>query len=271
MVQVEYGVVDGGSRDLASVLLNPRREPRPLLLWPAKIGVIWSAKSACTTVLLWYLWHRNLLQEAHAYSSWPHNFRNQRLYSDELYRTWASQVDVGSWTWLRVMRDPYKRAVSSYRHALINGYENGKMSRRLKRPPEAGYSFEEFLDYLLRINITSCNLHHKQQFHPLEELVAPSRVINADKVDLMQSLAEIDAGLETPREPVETLRAAVATITSWHNARPSTADRDVSAVSLTQSDATGEWPAYSCFLNKSTRAKIAKIYAVDLSRYAAFL
>ena len=263
--------MDGSGRDLASLMLDPRREPRPLLLWPAKIGVIWSAKSACTTVLLWYLWHRNLLQVAHAYDSWPHQFRNRMLYADEAYRTWASQMDVGSWSWLRVIRDPYNRAVSSYRHALANGYESQKMSRRLKRPPEAGYSFEEFLDYLLRIDITICNLHHKQQCHPLEELVAPSRVINVDKVDLMQSLAEIDAGLATPQEPVEALHAAVAAINSWHHARSSSVDRDVSTVVLTQSDARGEWPPYSCFLNESTRAKIAKVYAVDISRYAAFL
>ena len=263
--------MDGSGHDLASLMLEPRREPRPLLLGPEKIGVIWSAKSACTTVLLWYLWRRNLLQTAQAYNSWPHTFRNQMLYADETYRRWANEVDVGSWTWLRVIRDPYNRAVSSYRHALVNGYESRKMSRRLKRPPEAGYSFEEFLDYLLRIDITICNLHHKQQFHPLEELAMPSRVINVDKVDLMQSLAEIDAGLETPQEPLEALRAAVAKINSWHKARPSSVDRDVSAVVLTQSDATGEWPAYTCFLNRSTRAKIAKIYEVDLSRYAAFL
>ena len=86
--------------------------------------IIWSAKSACTTVLLWYLWHRNLLQAAQAYDSWPHQFRNKMLYADEAYRTWANQVDVESWTWLRVIRDPYNRAVSSYRHALANGYES---------------------------------------------------------------------------------------------------------------------------------------------------
>jgi hypothetical protein len=263
--------MDGSGRDLASLMLDPRREPRPLLLSPAKIGVIWSAKSACTSVLLWYLWHRNLLQVAQAYDSWPHQFRNRMLYADEAYRTCASQMDVGSWSWLRVIRDPYNRAVSSYRHALANGYESQKMSRRLKRLPEAGYSFEEFLDYLLRIDITICNLHHKQQCHPLEELVAPSRVINVDKVDLMQSLAEIDAGLATPQEPVEALHAAVAAINSWHHARSSSVDRDVSTVVLTQSDARGEWPPYSGFLNESTRAKIAKVYAVDISRYAAFL
>jgi len=33
----------------------------------------------------------------------------------------------------------------------------------------------------------------------------------------------------------------------------------------------GAWPAYASFLNDTTREKIAKIYAVDLDRYAAFL
>jgi len=258
---------------MATLLLEPRREPRPLLLGSARLGIIWSAKSACTTVLLWYLWHRNQLQTARAYSDWPHNFRNRVLYSDETYRMWAKQAEAGGWTWLRIIRDPYKRAVSSYRHAVINGYEDRKMARRLKRPiPEGGgYSFEEFLDYLLRIDVSICNLHHKQQFHPLEERVAPRRIINVDRDDLMQALAAIDAELEKPQEPVETLRAAVAEIGSTHHARQSSSGRDFSAVALTRQDAVGAWPAYACFLNDTTREKIAKIYAVDLDRYAAFL
>jgi len=257
--------------DLATLLLEPRREPRPLLLGSARLGIIWSAKSACTTVLLWYLWHRNLLQAARAYSDWPHNYRNRVLYSDETYRMWASQAEAGGWTWLRIIRDPCNRAVSSYRHALVNGYEDRKMSRRLKRPPEQGYSFEEFLDHLLRIDIAICNLHHKQQFHPLEERIAPSRTVNVDRDDLMQVLAEIDVGLPAPQEPHEMLLDSIAAIGGWHHARRSAIERDVSAVPFTRQDASGEWPAYSCFLNASTREKIARIYAVDVNRYAAFL
>jgi Sulfotransferase family len=255
--------------DVTSLLLEPRREPRPLLLGSARLGILWSAKSACTTVLLWYLWHRNLLQAARAYSEWPHDFRIRVLYSDETYRMWASQAGASGWTWLRIIRDPYKRAVSSYRQALFRGYVDDKMSRRLKRPPEQGYSFEEFLDYLLRIDITTCNLHYRPQFHPLEELVTPSCVINADKDDLMQALAEV--GLEAPQEPYEALVAAMAEIDSLHHSRPSTVSRDFSAVALTRQDVAAEWPAYACFLNDSTREKIAKIYAIDLHRYAAFL
>ncbi len=263
----------GGSADLevATLLLEPRYDPRPLLLGSAKLGIIWSAKSACTTVLLWYFWHRNLLQTARAYSGWPHVYRNRVLYAEETYGAWAAEVEAGGWTWVRVICDPYKRAVSSYRHALVNGYENRRMSRRLKRPPEQSYSFEEFLDYLLQIDVTICNLHHKQQFHPLEQRVTPSRIINADKEELMQGLAGIDAGLDTPHEPREALLAAIAEIGSAHHARRSAADLDCSTVLLTRQDAVGEWPGYACFLNDSTRKKIAKIYAVDLRRYAAFL
>ena len=87
----------------------------------------------------------------------------------------------------------------------------------------------------------------------------------------MQALAAIDAELEKPQEPVETLRAAVAEIGSTHHARQSSSGRDFSAVALTRQDAVGAWPAYACFLNDTTREKIAKIYAVDLDRYAAFL
>ncbi|MGE0653919.1 MAG: hypothetical protein AB7P12_19555, partial [Alphaproteobacteria bacterium] len=74
----ERGMMHGAGDDLASLMLDPRQEPRPLLLGEGKIGIVWSAKSACTTVLLWYLWHRDLLHAARAHHNWPHRFRNER-------------------------------------------------------------------------------------------------------------------------------------------------------------------------------------------------
>ena len=263
---------DGDRAGLAELLLEPSRDPRPLLFGPGRLGIIWSAKSACTTVLFWYLWHCNLLQAARFYGAWPHNFRNRVLYSSETYRAWAAQADATGWSWLRIVRDPFTRAVSSYRHALRHGYEDAKMARILQRPIDGkdGYSFEQFLDYLLRIDIATCNLHHRLQFHPVEELVTPSRIVNIGKHDLMACLSEIDATLELPTEPAAALLKAIAEIAEHHHARESAVGQDHAATRFTTPEAWGEWPANRHFLNESTRDKIARIYATDFTRYAAY-
>jgi hypothetical protein len=262
--------MDGGHGGLAELLLDPAREPRPLLFSPGKLGIIWSAKSACTTVLFWYLWHCDLLQAARFYSAWPHQFRNRVLYSSDTYRLWAGQAEAGGWSWLRIVRDPFKRAVSSYRHALRHGYEDAKMARILGRPIdcELGFSFELFLDYLLKIDIATCNLHHRVQYHPIEKLVGPTEVINIEKQDLTARLRQVDATLETPKEPAEALSHAIAEIAEFHHGRHTAANREHAATSFTKQATWGEWPAHASFLNNSTRQKIATVYAADFTRYA---
>ena len=265
---------DGGVGRLRDQLIDPSHEPRPLVLGPEKLVVIWSAKSASTTVLLWYFWHCGLLEAARLFGHWPHLFRNRVLYAADYYRAWVGEVDI-TWRWLRVVRDPCKRAVSSYRHALQHGYEDGKMTRVMRRRVAAseGFSFEFFLDYLSRIDIAACNLHHRQQVHPIEKLVTPSEVINVDKSDLMEQLRAIDATLGKPEESVEVLHEAIAGISDIHHARHILDDTDHAGTQFraAQAQTSESWPGYGCFLGKSTCAKIARIYAADFACYADYL
>jgi hypothetical protein len=263
---------DGGEIALKDLLLDPLRDPRPLLYGPGRLGIIWSAKSACTTLLLWYLWHCDLLSAARFYGNWPHEFRYRVLYASQTYRSWADQAGERGWSWLRVVRDPFTRAVSSYRHALRFGYEDAKMARVLARPVDCkdGFSFELFLDYLLRIDIAACNLHHRQQYHPIEGLVTPGEILNVDRENMMERLRRIDATFEAPKEPAAALSRAIAEITPYHHARASGVEGDQAATAFTARDASEAWPPHQAFLNDTTRARIAAIYAVDLARYAQY-
>ena len=262
-----------GRAPLAELLLKLERDPRPLLFGPGRLGIIWSPKSACTTVLLWYLWHCDLLQAALSHSSWPHAFRKRVLYGSDIYQAWTAEVSASGWSWLRVIRDPFVRAVSSYRHALRHGYEDRKMARVLRRPVDSqvGYSFEQFLDYLLRIDITTCNVHHRQQVHPVEALIAPTQTINIEKQDLMACLGKIDEFLPPPQQPAAALEAAIAGIAASHHARETALGGDHAAAPFATAQAWGEWPPHRHFLDPSTRGKIATIYAADFARYADYL
>lgn len=263
---------DEDRADLTELLRQLECDPRPLLFGPGKLGIIWSAKAACTTLLLWYLWHCDLLQAARAYDAWPHNFRQRKLYATDTHRAWTAEVSATGWSWLRVVRDPFVRAVSSYRHALRYGYEDHMMARVLQRPIDGkdGYSFEQFLDYLLRIDIKICNTHHRQQVHPVEALVAPTQIINIQRQDLMACLRKIDEALPPPPQPAAALDAAIAEITANHHVREADSGEDCAAATFTTAQAWSDWPSHRHFLDASTRGKIAKIYAADLTRYAVY-
>src|SRR6185437_13167032 len=61
----------GGSR-LAPLLQDA---PRPLINPDARLVVLFSPKSACTTVVMWFLHHLGHGQKARDYATWPHHYR----------------------------------------------------------------------------------------------------------------------------------------------------------------------------------------------------
>ena len=103
--------------------------PIPLLFPPRGVGLIWSAKSACTTSILWYLAVAGLLKEALAYDPWPHNYRQKVLPESARYQAWLMNTDPHKLAWVRVIRDPYKHAV------LQNAYRSDFTVAGGKTPP----------------------------------------------------------------------------------------------------------------------------------------
>ena len=132
----------------ATLLLH---EPEPLVYPPAGFGVLWSAKSGSKAITYWFLCRQDLLEQAEAYPNRPRKAVRDMAHQDE----WLASCDPLSLNWLRIIRNPYLRAVSSYRHALRHGYEDKRIERVMKFSIEdSGLSFSEFLDYLLRIDIS---------------------------------------------------------------------------------------------------------------------
>ncbi|MFM8952358.1 MAG: hypothetical protein ACKOOF_04755 [Planctomycetaceae bacterium] len=244
-------------------------EPWVLIYPPGGIGLIWSQKSACTTALLWYLAHLGLLEAAAAYSRWPHNYRMKVLPENESYKRWVAACDPNRLRWVRVIRDPCRRAVSSYRHALRFGYENDAIGRVLGLSvAERGFSFSEFLAYLDRIDVVSCNPHHSQQWHAFEAELPAARVVNADKEPLLDSLCDFaDPGAGAR----ELLAAEAARIAELHHARRMHSRGHCADVVFQPSNAGGEWPEYEAFLDSQGRSSIERIYRVDFEQFVGVL
>lgn len=95
----------------------------------------------------------------------------------------------------------------------MNGYEDRLMSHHLGCDINhiRGFSYSDFLEYIERINLERCNVHHRLKRHPLDVMPFGEKyVINIDKQDLDTVLLRINAdqGLDIQQQESER-RAAI--------------------------------------------------------------
>lgn len=255
-----------------------RQRPWPMIDWKSRIVVSWSAKSACTHVLIWHLDRLGLLDDMAAESSWPHDYRVRTYYSLPEYQRALNSIahdGPGEWTYLKVVRDPCNRCISSYRHALAHGYADRLMSHFLGRPisHREGYSYADFLEYLHRIDLQHCDIHHRLQRHPLDPAPFGKKIlINIDEQDLESSLAHVKgirgdiSGEGNTRRKKLVRRAARRHATESGR---SSEDPDVWLKPLTRDD-VGRWPKSELQGCRSARELARQLYLRDYAMFDWF-
>jgi len=150
-----------------------RTRPTPLLIRDAGIVVAWSPKSACSHVALWTFLHEGLYEAATAYHVWPHEYRMRVYYKSREFRRAAHAVaETGGrgHTLLKITRDPRKRLVSMFRHAVRFPFLAGPFRRELGLDIAArGVSLRDFGALLRRLPLvppTPSDPHVCAQYHP---------------------------------------------------------------------------------------------------------
>jgi|694.fasta_scaffold02440_10 hypothetical protein len=142
------------------------------------VAVCWSAKGGCTTVLKWFLAHNGLLDEAVAYSSWAHDYRQNKLERAAGYRRQCKKLFThgrSGTSIIKVIRDPATRAVSSFLHVLRASHDvdrwpvaallaQWKSTAGLER--QQGLSFRQFLQFVIEQQLNSATLdpHVRPQY-----------------------------------------------------------------------------------------------------------
>jgi hypothetical protein len=248
---------------LRDLLSNEIFEPRPLIFSPGNLGIIWSAKSACTKVVAWYFKLNNLLHAANFYDDWPHKYREEVLYRSDVYRRWLAAAGLEGIRWVQFGRDPVKRALSSYRHNLRYGYADpligGAIGRRIER--DTGYSLNEFLSYLEQQDLFGkCDIHVKSQVHLLTQY---AEVINIDRVDMHTFMNKIESELGFPITDFGH-HPKFRSIDDSHNARTSSFRQIDPDRRLTRIEAGGLWPLTVDTVPKETLSRIKTIYSKDI-------
>jgi hypothetical protein len=244
-------------------------DPPPLIHPGRRFIVVFSAKSACTNVLIWFLTQLGHARAARDFHIWPHEYRTTVYYYSRLYRE-AFQSDLSEFKVIRVVRDPFERAASSFRHVLRYDVVDGAINRRVGRRSMTrdGLSFSEFLSFLDRTDLRTCDPHLAIQHHPVEDKLKVSYLINVSRENLFERLNQIEAELELKPTSLQKDRWVKALRT--HNRPQDELDEsaDIYTRRLTREQATaGPWPSTHALLTDEARARIAKLYATDIERY----
>jgi len=244
--------------------------PRPLIDPSKRMIVLFSPKSACTNVVIWFFHQLGHAAAAQDYDRWPHKYRGNVYYKSALYRR-AFQHDLSRYFLLRVVRDPFERAVSSFRHVHRLGSADRLIGQVLGRKDiaTAGLSFSEFLDFLETCDLARCDGHYRLQRHPLEDRLPVRSLINASTEDLFARLNEVETDLGMPVTDFNKLEW-LNNVDRTHSHVAASFDGDTYTHRFDRAVArSGSWPSYDAFLTTEARERIARIYAVDIEAYGA--
>lgn len=240
-------------------------DPIPLLLPDAKLMVLFSAKSACTSVVIWFLNHLGHAKAARDYANWPHFYRNEVYYKSKAFRhAWGTPLR--EYRLVKVMRDPFQRAASSFRHLVRHIEMDPSVGAFLQRDDleEKGLSFDEFLRFLEASDVSAVNPHYKLQRHPIEDRLRVRHLINVSQEDLFARLNEVERDVGLP----VTDFSALAWIHEAQDGRGVPyfeSDEDISGRRFMRNEAYhGPWPSPGTLLTAEARSRIARIYAADV-------
>jgi hypothetical protein len=239
----------------------------PLIHPRHRFVVLFSAKSACSSVVIWYLHAMGLAEAARSYSDWPHDFRTDRLYRRQDDADARAALLPGQVKVLRVVRDPLERAASSFRHALATGYAREAIQRALGVDTDVdGLSFERFVDFLEREDLQRCDPHHGVQCHPVERLRRPDMVIDVSRDNLFAGLNAFERLVGMPETDFAALRWIHELQARREVAAGEVAGDPYRLVLTRQQALRGPWPAG--LLTAEARTRLEKLYAEDLRLYS---
>lgn len=259
------GLVDAGLGD-ALPLVHP----------DFPIAMCWRPKSACTTVLKWFLFHTGLLDEALAYSGWPHDYREQKLFPSPGYTDLCRRSLFGNDKFVvKVIRDPARRAVSGFLHLIRQTSDRNiapwpdisSWKQSVGLGDQIGLTFHQFMRYVV---------DRKQAGRPLDShLVSQRCPVQDPRVDAFLPIENLTHELQTLERRFDLPPAPLADLSeSVHHNLPTAGNRwmreaghVVVTASMLKSLGT---PSPDVFLDEETLRLIAVAYAEDYAAYGMF-
>ena len=182
------------------VFYNPRQKifpwlggPHPLYDFEKKIFIDWNAKCGSVLAMLMFYKEIGVLEYALKKYSWIHKYRSQEYYKTKVKPLFLDEVLSPQILTLKIVRNPFSRAVSSYRHAMrrkslcrrnnlgddlsfmefLEGISNKKKDDQHWQPQKRSIEdkYENFFDHVCKLeqiekDISKVNISFGTSFDP---------------------------------------------------------------------------------------------------------
>lgn len=261
-------------RNIPPLRVFALKRSRVLLNCDKRLMVIWSAKSACTSVYVWFAHVSGFLDDLRAAHVPLQKHRTESYHYSDLYRR-SLAAPLDDYRTLRVIRDPYARTVSLYRFALMHKYvepylatfSGGKLNR------SAGFSFQQFLDLMGSIDLQTANVHFRPQFNPIEKIHKSDFTVNISKSNLFQQLNATALRWSLPATDFEGMKWLIELEKSRKAKETPIEGADIDHRAFNKAAARGRlpFPSYDQLLTPTARARIESLYSVDFQAYRSHL
>jgi hypothetical protein len=248
-----------------------RLRPPPLLDSGKKVIVLWSPKSACTASYVWFSHLAGFSDELAKHHAIPHRHRLEVYMKSDRYRE-AIECDTRAFHVVRILRDPYSRAASIFRHALVTRFAD-RAAARAGLDFAKGVSFREFLDFLAAQRMHKADVHMRPQVHRFERHRKPDTVINISKDDMFQALNALERHMGWPVTDFQAIDWLHKLESSRRaNCKPFAGENgDEIPIVRGQRARTTRFPPYGQLLTPRTRRQIETIYHDDFEAYRDYL
>ena len=260
-----------------------RREPlrtvrQPLHAAGFPVVLLFSQKAGCSSLVKWFFFQIGKLDEAMSYNNWIHRYRTEVFLRQPGYQSQTAQLlDSRERPVIKLVRNPYDRAVSSFLHTVRGagrkkepGWEMAilRAARERAGKPVGNrprLSFRDFMRHLAANGTAfeQINGHVAQQYLPVEDgLVA--RIIRLESFDADIRQVETDYGLKaSPLELITTSRHHLNVDKAARGSGACAADQDI-AYRHIRDEAL---PAYAAMYDAETTELVRTCFGDDFDKY----
>jgi len=229
--------------------------------------LFWSPKSGCTPFAKWFFFQIGILNKALEYHPWIHNYefevyKKQPNYNLEV----LNEILNSKRKVFKLVRNPYKRAVSSFLHLI------GNMEYPIFREPgeirllfykdrnsNKGISFKHFLYYLRRVGPKPgvINGHFAQQYIDGEEYLIKN-YIYLENFD--NHISKIEESYGLVKSPLEIINKS-----GHYFSSRMILTGDYSKIAFAKLNKL--LPTYHSFYDKETKDLVREVFKKDFEVY----
>jgi len=242
-------------------------KPSPVLNFNKKLALFFSAKSGCTFIVKWFFHQIDHLNAALDYNHFIHKYRmNVYLKSSQFIKSQNNFINTKGKDYLKikVVRNPFERAVSSYMHFLGMIEDNHpSVSKNFGIGfDKFDYSFDEFLELLKNINVNKCDIHWRQQFQLIE------RQLKFDHIIKLENSKQELLKLENSYDLKNTIDIDKLIFSGHHSVEKDNINKEeFCGKQAFTFKIKKNRPSYKSFYNNELEERVRTIYKVDFDRY----